>query len=149
MLSFFKSPEVPKENIIHKGKAFLNEERYLMTEGQVHLTGIQALVRLPFDNLRLLKKIFPDKNFAYFISGYEGSPLGGLDINLKNIYPLLKEWNIFHVPGGNEEAAANMVWGSQLHRLYGPSKVDGVIGAWYGKGPGVRRVFGAISRTSK
>ncbi len=140
MLRFFKSPEVPKENIVRKGKAFLNEERYLRTEGQVHLTGIQALVRLPFDNLRLLKKIFPDKTFAYFISGYEGSPLGGLDINLKNIYPLLKKWNIFHVPGGNEEAAANMVWGSQLHRLYGPSKVDGVIGAWYGKGPGVRRV---------
>lgn len=120
--------------------SILDEERYLNVEGNIHLTGIQALVRLPFDNLRLLKKIHPDKKFAYFISGYEGSPLGGLDINLRKIYRLLKEWRILHVPGGNEEAGANMVWGSQLHRLFGPAKVDGVIGAWYGKGPGVRRI---------
>ncbi len=118
----------------------LEEERYLSTEGNIHLTGIQALVRLPFDNLRLLQRIFPDKRFAYFISGYEGSPLGGLDINLRRVYPLLRDRHIFHVPGGNEEAAANMMWGSMLHRLYGPAKVDGVIGAWYGKGPGVRRI---------
>lgn len=130
------------KNITPQGnaKTLLDKERYLVEEGHVHLTGIQALVRLPLDNLRLLKKIFPDKRFAYFISGYEGSPLGGLDINLRRIYPILKEWNIIHIPGGNEEAAANMVWGSMLHRLFGPSKVDGIIGAWYGKGPGVRRI---------
>ncbi len=139
-MNFFKTPVITADKIFKKGKAFLDEERYLSVEGRIHLTGIQALVRLPFDNLRLLKKIYPDKKFAYFISGYEGSPLGGLDINLRKIYSLLKQWNIFHIPGGNEEAAANMMWGSQLHRLFGPAKVDGVIGAWYGKGPGVRRV---------
>ena len=52
-----------------------------------------------------------------------------MDINLRKIYPLLKAWNIIHAPGGNEEAAANMLWGSQLHRLFGPAKVDGIIGA--------------------
>lgn len=135
-----KSPEITKKPAEGFFKNLLDKERYLVAEGHVHLTGIQALVRLPFDNLRLLKKIFPDKKFAYFISGYEGSPLGGLDISLRKIYPLLKAWNIIHVPGGNEEAAANMVWGSQLHRLFGPAKVDGIIGAWYGKGPGVRRI---------
>ncbi|MCF8721621.1 DUF6537 domain-containing protein [Nitrospina gracilis] len=118
----------------------LEEERYLTTEGPLHLTGIQALVRLNFDNLRLVQTIYPEKRFAYFISGYEGSPLGGLDINLRKVYSLLKQWHILHVPGGNEEAGANMMWGSQIHRLFGPSKVDGVIGAWYGKGPGVRRI---------
>jgi len=130
----------PAPVFMQKNKFSLDEERYLSTDGKIHLTGIQALVRLPFDNLRLLKKIFPDKSFAYFISGYEGSPLGGLDINLKKIYPILKKWKIIHLPAGNEEAGANMVWGSQLHRLFGPSKVDGIIGAWYGKGPGVRRI---------
>ncbi len=135
-----KFPDIKKENSRKSDNNILDKERYLVEEGRVHLTGIQALVRLPLDNLRLLKKIFPDKRFAYFISGYEGSPLGGLDISLRKIYPILKEWNIIHVPGGNEEAAANMMWGSQLHRLFGPSKVDGIIGAWYGKGPGVRRI---------
>ncbi len=125
---------------LQKNRFSLEEERYLGTKGKIHLTGIQALVRLPFDNLRLLQTIFPKKKFAYFISGYEGSPLGGLDINLRKMYSLLKEWNIIHLPGGNEEAGANMVWGSQLHRLFGSAKVDGVIGAWYGKGPGVRRI---------
>ncbi|KMP11551.1 hypothetical protein UR09_01270 [Candidatus Nitromaritima sp. SCGC AAA799-A02] len=118
----------------------LFKERFLSTEGPIHLTGIQALVRLPFDNLRFLKAIYPDKKFAYFISGYEGSPLGGLDILLKRAYSVLREWDIVHIPGGNEEAAANMMWGSQLHRLFGPAKIDGIIGAWYGKGPGVRRM---------
>ena len=66
--------------------------------------------------------------------------MGGFDINLRKIYSHLKDWHIIHVPGGNEEAGANMMWGSQLHRLFGPAKVDGVIGAWYGKGPGVRRI---------
>ncbi|MCZ6513451.1 MAG: 2-oxoacid:acceptor oxidoreductase family protein [Nitrospinae bacterium] len=135
-----KTRKTKKEAVSQADNTLLDQERYLVCEGSVHLTGIQALVRLPLDNLRLLKKIFPSKRFAYFISGYEGSPLGGLDINLRKIYPILKEWNIIHVPGGNEEAAANMMWGSQLHRLFGPSKVDGIIGAWYGKGPGVRRI---------
>lgn len=139
-MSFFKHPVLPSDKTFQKGKTFLDTERYLSTKGSIHLTGIQALVRLPFDNLRLLKKIYPKKEFAYFLSGYEGSPLGGLDINLRKIYPLLKKWKIVHVPGGNEEAAANMIWGSQLHRLFGPPKADGVIGAWYGKGPGVRRI---------
>lgn len=130
----------PEGSSQDREKRFLEEERYLSTEGHIHLTGIQALVRLPFDNLRFFKRIYPDKKFAYFISGYEGSPLGSLDINLRKIYPILKEWKIIHVPGGNEEAGANMMWGSQMHRLFGPAKVDGVIGAWYGKGPGVRRI---------
>ena len=64
----------------------LEEERYLNTKGHLHLTGIQALVRLAFDNLRFFKHIYPDKVLAYFISGYEGSPLGSLEINFRKIY---------------------------------------------------------------
>ncbi len=84
-----KTRETKKEAVSQADNTLLDQERYLVCEGSVHLTGIQALVRLPLDNLRLLKKIFPSKRFAYFISGYEGSPLGGLDINLRKIYPIL------------------------------------------------------------
>ena len=124
----------------------LDKERYLSTDGNIHLRGIQALARLPFDNIRLLKRLYPNKRFGYFISGYPGSPLGSLDITLDSIQPLLRENNIFHVPGGNEDGAATMMWGSGLYRLFnkdgsnGNGKFDGVIGAWYGKAPGVRRI---------
>ncbi len=62
-----KSPGIEKEAIQESNNTILDKERYLVCEGRVHLTGIQALVRLPLDNLRLLKKIFPRKRFAYFI----------------------------------------------------------------------------------
>ena len=62
-----KSPGNEKKSFPETDSTILDKERYLVCEGRVHLTGIQALVRLPLDNLRLLKKIFPGKRFAYFI----------------------------------------------------------------------------------
>ena len=113
-----KLPETKKEAVPDIA-TLLDKERYLSEEGHVHLTGIQALVRLPLDNLRLLKKVFPDKRFAYFISGYEGSTLGGLDINLRRLYHILNKCNNINYPGGNEVATATIMWRSQLHRSCG------------------------------
>ena len=39
----------------------------------------------------------------------------------------------------NEELAATAVWGSQQTNLFGDNEIDGVVGIWYGKGPGVDR----------
>src|SRR3989338_7394994 len=96
----------------------LSEEKYLSLEGRINLTGIQALVRLQFDILRLFETLFPEKKIATFISGYEGSPLAGFDKALQGIlpYPFLRKNNIIHVMGGNEEAAATMAWGAQLFK---------------------------------
>ncbi len=122
------------------------EDKYLFTQETIYLNGIQALVRLP-----LMQKKLDEQNgldTAGFISGYRGSPLGGLDINLENASKYLKQSNIIFQPGLNEELGATAVWGSQQTNLNGTQKHDGVFGLWYGKGPGVDRAGDALKHAN-
>src|SRR5579864_1689164 len=112
-------------------------EKFTVERGQVYLTGIQALVRLPIDQMRRDRRA--GRNMGVFISGYEGSPLGGYDMALARAGKILSEYNIHFRPGVNEDLAATAVMGSQIHEVIGQSKVEGVVGIWYGKGPGVDR----------
>jgi indolepyruvate ferredoxin oxidoreductase len=113
------------------------DDKYRLERGQVYLTGIQALVRLPMDQMRRDRRT--GLNTAAFISGYEGSPLGGYDLALARVKPLLEEHRIHFVPGVNEDLAATSLFGSQIAHVLGESKYAGVVGIWYGKGPGVDR----------
>jgi indolepyruvate ferredoxin oxidoreductase len=113
------------------------DDKYLQQSGSVYLTGMQALVRLPIDQMR--RDRLANLNTATFISGYEGSPLGAYDLALARVPALLKEHRIHFVPGVNEDIAATSVLGSQIYHVLGESKYDGVVGIWYGKGPGVDR----------
>ncbi len=76
---------------------------------------------------------------ATFVSGYPGSPLGGFDLALERLGERLGASRIVHRPGLNEELAAAAVWGSQMGEAVPYDGVDGVVGAWYGKGPGLDR----------
>jgi len=113
------------------------DDRYTLDSGIVYLTGIQALVRLPMEQVRRDRSA--GLRTGVFISGYEGSPLGGYDLALQRAGRLLTEHNIHFVPGVNEDTAATSVMGSQIHQLFPNPKFDGVTGIWYGKGPGVDR----------
>ena len=113
------------------------DSKYEQEQGTVYLTGIQALVRLPMDQMRRDRRA--GLSTAAFISGYEGSPLGGYDLALMRVKRLLEEHRIHFVPGVNEDLAATSVFGSQIHHVLGESRYDGVVGIWYGKGPGVDR----------
>lgn len=113
------------------------DDRYTTLKGRVLLSGIQALVRLPIDQMRMDKS--RGLNTATFISGYRGSPLGGYDQQLSRAKKLLDQHNIRFQPGVNEELAATAVWGSQQVGLFEGAEVDGVFGIWYGKTPGVDR----------
>ena len=53
------------------------DDKYTATSGRIFLTGIQALVRLPL--MQRERDQAAGLNTAGFISGYRGSPLGGLD----------------------------------------------------------------------
>jgi indolepyruvate ferredoxin oxidoreductase len=112
-------------------------DKYHQQEGQVYLSGIQALVRLPMDQHRADRRA--GLNTATFISGYRGSPLGGLDLTLERLPDLLKEYHIHFSSGVNEDLAATAVFGSQMVGLFPNAKYDGVLGIWYGKAPGVDR----------
>ncbi|MSQ59867.1 MAG: indolepyruvate ferredoxin oxidoreductase family protein [Betaproteobacteria bacterium] len=113
------------------------EDKYTGQSGRIYLSGVQALVRLPL--IQRLRDVAAGLNTGGFISGYRGSPLGGLDEALWKAAKHLKANHIQFVPGVNEELAATAVWGSQQVHLIGESAYDGVFALWYGKGPGVDR----------
>ena len=113
------------------------DDKYTLERTRAYLTGIQALVRLPI--LQHQRDLYAGLNTAGFISGYRGSPLGGLDQTMWKVQKHLKSHNIVFQPGVNEELAATAVWGSQQVNLFEGAKYDGVFGMWYGKGPGVDR----------
>ncbi len=117
-------------------------DKYELERGSVYLTGIQALVRLPIEQMR--RDRAAGLNTGAFISGYEGSPLGGYDIALARAKPALERYNVHFQPGVNEDLAATSVMGSQIIETLGRAKVDGVVGFWYGKGPGVDRTGDAF-----
>ena len=119
------------------GAQFSLEDRYRREEGAVYLTGIQALVRMLLDRARADRRA--GRATATYVTGYEGSPLGGLDLELARRATLLAEHDIVAQPGLNEELAATAVAGTQLARQAGDLRYGGVTGVWYGKTPGLRR----------
>ncbi|MDF2462886.1 MAG: indolepyruvate ferredoxin oxidoreductase [Ramlibacter sp.] len=117
--------------------AFQKVDIYGTEDGPAFLSGIQALVRLPMVQRRMDRSL--GLNTAGLVSGYRGSPLGAYDQQLWKAAAALKAHDIVFQPGLNEDLAATALWGAQMHRAFGPTKVDGVFGIWYGKGPGVDR----------
>src|ERR1700730_9804476 len=113
------------------------DDKYTAEKGRVYLTGTQALVRLPM--LQRQRDLAAGLNTGCFISGYRGSPLGGLDQALWNARRFIEKSHIRFQPGINEEMAATAVWGSQQIGLFPGATYDGVFAMWYGKGPGVDR----------
>ena len=129
------------------------DDKYTLQDGRVLITGVQALVRLALDQHRA--DIRRGLHTGTMISGYQGSPLGGLDKELARNRELCEEHHIAHVPGLNEELGATSAWGSQLAGNLPGSRYDGAIGIWYGKAPGLDRAadslrhgnFVGVSRT--
>src|SRR5438067_1968525 len=113
------------------------EDKFDLGHGRIFVTGFQALVRLCL--MQKARDRRAGLNTAGYITGYRGSPLGGLDQQFVRARRHLEAADIRFQPGLNEDLAATAVWGSQQAELRGEGKFDGVFSMWYGKGPGVDR----------
>jgi len=118
------------------------ESRFVDLDHPVLLTGIQALVRLLLEQARLDRAA--GLHTGALVSGYRGSPLGGLDQELWRRAKLLAAHDIRFEPGVNEDLAATMLMGTQQLDAFPGARVDGAFGLWYAKGPGVDRSGDAL-----
>ena len=118
-------------------RAYDLADRFRPTSRTVLLGGVHAVGRL------LVEQRERDRarglHTSTFVSGYPGSPLGGLDLALASIPELRERPDFALVPAVNEEIAATSVWGSQLPLPGRISPYAGTVGMWYGKAPGVDR----------
>jgi len=113
------------------------DDKYDLTQSHVLVTGYQALIRACLMQHERDRRA--GLNTAGYVTGYRGSPLGGLDQQFMRAARQIAAANVKFQPGINEELAATALWGSQQTELRGEGKFDGVFGMWYGKGPGVDR----------
>jgi len=112
-------------------------DKFDLTKDRILLSGTQAIVRLTMMQRERDQRAGLDT--AGYVSGYRGSPLGGLDQQFARSKSFLEPYNIVFEPGLNEDIAATALWGTQQAEMRGEGKHDGVFGIWYGKGPGVDR----------
>ncbi len=113
------------------------DDKWTLERGRAYMSGTQALLRLLM--LQRQRDQRAGLNTAGFLTGYRGSPLGGVDQTAWRAKKHLETHHIKFQPGVNEDLAATSVWGTQQVNLFPGAKYDGVFGMWYGKGPGVDR----------
>ncbi|WP_194244205.1 indolepyruvate ferredoxin oxidoreductase family protein [Nonomuraea phyllanthi] len=118
------------------------DDKYTALDGRVLISGIQALVRLTLEQRRLDEERGLDTRV--FVSGYQGSPLAGVDLEMGRAARFLDPAGVVFQPGLNEELAATSVAGTQLLDQVPGRRHDGVTGFWYGKNPGLDRAADAI-----
>ena len=113
------------------------DDKYDLAQNRVFVTGFQALVRLCL--MQQERDCRAGLRTAGFVTGYRGSPVGGLDQQFERAKKFLDAAHIKFQAGINEDLAATALWGTQQAELRGEGLYDGVFGMWYGKGPGVDR----------
>lgn len=117
-------------------------DRYRREEGRVFASGVQAIARLPVDQVRIDRRAGHDT--AAFVSGYQGSPLAAFGDEVQRAVRTVPDLPVVFEPGVNEELAATAVMGSQLAATLPDHRYDGVMGMWFGKAPGLDRACDAI-----
>ena len=123
-------------------KSYELSDRYTRTGGRVFLTGTQAIIRIALDQARRDKAHGLDTRG--YISGYRGSPVGGIDLEISRHGEILKEAGVTFLPAVNEEFGATQMIGTQQVETDPDKTCRAVFGLWYGKGPGVDRAADAL-----
>ena len=116
---------------------FSLKDKFDLDKTSVLLNGTQALVRLML--MQKARDRAAGHNTAGLVTGYRGSPLGAVDMQMNRAAAELAAADVTFQYGLNEDLAATALWGAQQAELRGEGRYDGVFGLWYGKGPGVDR----------
>src|SRR5436190_22356144 len=93
------------------------DDKYDLTQSRVFVTGYQALIRACL--MQQQRDKLAGLNTAGYVSGYRGSPLGGLDQQFMRARSALDRHNVLFQSGLNEDLAATAVWGTQQAGLRG------------------------------
>jgi indolepyruvate ferredoxin oxidoreductase len=112
-------------------------DKYDLTKDRVFISGPQVMVRATLAQKALDAEAGLDT--AGYVTGYRGSPVGGVDQAFMRAKSVLEPQKVIFHPGLNEDLAATALWGTQQAEMWGEGAHDGVFGIWYGKGPGVDR----------
>jgi len=110
------------------------------------LNGNQALIRMMLEQMR--SDAEAGLRTKAFVTGYPGSPLGSIDIALRQAKKTTEAHGITHREAQNEEFAVSMLSGTQMLDEHPHPDVDGVVGYWYGKGPGLDRAGDALKHAN-
>ncbi|NBN79692.1 indolepyruvate ferredoxin oxidoreductase family protein [Microvirga tunisiensis] len=113
------------------------DDKYDLTAGRIYVSGTQALIRLAL--MQKARDRAAGHHTAGYVTGYRGSPLGGLDQQFERAARQLAAEDILFRTAINEDLAATALWGTQQAAMRGEGRFEGVFGFWYGKGPGVDR----------
>ena len=123
-------------------KSVALDDKYTQQSGDIYLSSIQALVRLPM--MQRQRDVAAGMNTAGYITGYRGSPIGTYDFSLWSAKKHLEANHIKFLPAVNEELAAAAIKGTQWLERYAKAKYDGIFAIWYGKHLGVERACEAL-----
>jgi len=118
------------------------DSKWTVDRGRVLMNGTQAIARVLLAQRQLDERA--GWRTAGYVTGYRGSPMGGVDAQLWSIGERLEQACIRFQPAVNEDLAATMIRGTQQLGSVPDPLVDGVFAAWYGKGPGVDRAGDAL-----
>ena len=122
--------------------AYRLEDQFGADAGRVTMSGVHALLRAPLDVVR--SDAVLGRRTAGVVCGYRGSPLGTVDSTFAAHEHEFAAHDIRFVNGVNEDLAATVLWGTQRSQQEATSTVDGVLGLWYGKAPGLDRSGDAL-----
>lgn len=128
--------------VVPNGNPVSLHDKWVVDQGAVVMSGTQAIARVLLAQATLDHR--KGISSAGYISGYRGSPLGGVDSTLWAIGDRLESAKILFRPGVNEDIAATAIRGTQQLNAVPGARYAGVFSAWYGKGPGVDRSGDAL-----
>ena len=118
-------------------------DRYRSGAGPVLLTGVQAIARAARRAARARPRA--GLRVATFVSGYQGSPLGGVDKMLaRHAAACWPSTTSPSSPASTRSSPRPRSGAARSTLPAGTATHDGVVGVWYGKGPGVDRATDAL-----